>query len=239
MTSVEVSAQVLRDLSGGRYTVESFEGHDEWLRGRGKSIGASEAAAVLGKSPWMDERDLWMRKAHPEKCKAEGGGNDDARRGSLSEAHVRALYEIETGSAVFDGTNVILRSVAHPWMTASLDGIIIYRGDGENPIASPVVPVVMEIKSVRRGGGEWTNETIPEHYLLQILHQLVVTGWEEARLVARFCRSDDFPTAYEREYTVRAEDYRKQMDALVRRERMFWEENVLKDVPPAVRLPSV
>lgn len=238
MTSVERSAQVLRDLACGRYTVEAFDGHDEWLRGRNKSIGASEAAAVVGKSPWMDERDLWMRKAHPEKSKVDEG-NDDARRGSLSEAHVRALYEIETGRTVFDGTNIILRSVAHPWMTASLDGIIIAPGDKENPISSPVVPVVMEIKSVRRSGGEWTNETIPEHYLFQILHQLAVTGWGEARLVARFCRSEEFPTAYEREYTVLADDYRKQMDALVRRERKFWHENVLKDVPPAVRLPSI
>ena len=234
MTKSE-TAKFLRKISGGKYTVEVYADHESWLNGRMNGIGASEAAAVLGKSPWMNERQLWERKKSPV---AESGGNADTLRGHLSEEHIRELYAIETNQEVLDGTNIILRSVEHPFMTASLDGIIVHR---EPPcsMAEPIIASILEIKSVRNGGNEWTDDTMPNYYILQVLHQLAVTGWMDAKLLARFCRTYSWPKAYEREYLVRTCDYHDAIDKLIQKEQKFWEWNVVGNHVPRVSLPEL
>lgn len=229
-------AQFLNDMSGGKYAAYAYQTREEWLFARNCSIGASEAAAVMGKSPWMNERQLWEKKSGKANA-CESAGNADTMRGSLSESHIRELYAIETGLEVLDGTNIIIRSVEHPWMTCSLDGIIVHR-EPTCSIAEPVIPVIMEIKSAR-AGADWTDDTMPNYYLIQVLHQLSVTGWDEARLVARHPRSKDWPKAFEREYTVRREDYEKEIEKLVEKERKFWYDNVQLGKPPKVRVPTI
>ena len=40
----------------------TFETREEWLEGRSIGIGASEAAAAIGMSPWQTTLDLWKLK---------------------------------------------------------------------------------------------------------------------------------------------------------------------------------
>lgn len=221
------SLNVLRDKADGKYEAVGYPDRKAWLAGRAKGIGASEVAAVFGKSPWMTERELWERKVFPGE--AEPSGNADTERGSRSEEHIRELYGIEMGCRVYDGTNIVLRSSKYPFMTASLDGFILEK-DG---------PCVMEIKSVRTRGPGWGEDTIPNYYLLQVLAQLVVTGWKEAILVARFCRCPGWDKAYERTYNIHASDYEDAMDKLVKKVKNFWEGHVLTGKAPGVRVPSI
>ena len=218
---------VLRDKSNGMYYAVGYSNRSAWLDGRANGIGASEVAAVLGKSPWMTERELWESKVNPSSRKHNG--NADTERGSRSEEHIRELYGIEMGCRVYDGTNIILRSAEYPFMTASLDGFILEK-DG---------PCVMEIKSVRKSGGDWSDDTMPNYYLLQVLAQLVVTGWKEAILVARFCRSQGWDKAFERTYRIYASDYGDAMTKLVGKVASFWTNNVLANKAPGVRVPSI
>lgn len=218
---------VLRDKSRGMYDAVGYDSAEAWLRGRSHGIGASEVAAVFGKSPWMTARELWEAKVHPENIKFKG--NSDTERGHRSESHIRELYGIEMGVRAYDGTNIVLRSSRHPCMTASLDGFILEK-DG---------PCVMEIKSVRGGNGDWSGDCIPVYYLLQVLAQLIVTGWREAILVARFCRNAGWDRAFERTYRIHADDYEEEMDRLAARVTRFWEENVKAGKAPAVKVPSI
>lgn len=235
MTQTEV-AKMLAEISSDKYTVYQCKTRDQWLKRRTKTIGASDAAAVLGLSPWMTEAELYALKTGQVVYK-ESDGNAAITRGQKSEEHIRELYAIEMGEEVMDGTGIILQSVANPFMSCTLDGIIIHREPG-NSIAEPIVPSVLEIKSVLRGQ-DWTNDTVPQHYLVQVMHQMVVTGWNQVVLRARFSSTKEWPTAYERSYVFNRQDYQDQMDKLVAKERKFWFENVISGKRPSVRMPSI
>lgn len=210
------------------YTTQLYFDREEWLKGRTKTLGASDAAAVIGKSPWMTELDLWKAKtgkAKPTKS------NADMERGHLSEEHIRELYAIEMGRTVYDGTGIILTSKYFPCMSCTLDGIIA-------PKSGERTPTILEIKSVNFHQG-WQGDEIPTHYLAQVLHQMAVTGWEKAILRARFCAHEGWEMASERSYQFLYEDYKDQINALVDREEMFWRKYVVGGKRPPVTMPVI
>ena len=220
--------KLMRGFSYGKYEVKSFSDRTSWLKGRFNTIGASEAAAVIGKSPWMNEVELWERKrgkAVEEKC------NADMSRGQRSEAHIRELYSIEMGYDILDGTNIMLVSNEYPFMSCTLDGILLEHDKDE-------IPVIFEIKSSRKND-MWGDDTIPEHYLIQILHQFAVTGWDKAVLRVRFFASPNYPTAFEKSYLFYRKDYEYEINALVFNEMRFWETNVKGGARPSVKMPSI
>ena len=222
--------EFLNAFSDGKYEIKIFPDRTAWLKGRSNTIGASEAAAVIGKSPWMNEVELWERKrgkAVEEKC------NADMSRGQRSEAHIRELYSIEMGYDILDGTNIMLVSNEYPFMSCTLDGILLEHDKDWSEI-----PVIFEIKSSRKND-MWGDDTIPEHYLIQILHQFAVTGWDKAVLRVRFFASPNYPTAFEKSYLFYRKDYEYEINALVFNEMRFWEANVKGGGRPSVKMPSI
>lgn len=215
--------------NGKAYSKSQRMGRECWLRSRSGTIGASEAAAILGISPWMTAADVWERKLN-KSCSSHEETNEDISRGVLSESHIRELYAIETGWPVADGTGIILRSNKHPFMSCTLDGVVL-EDNG---------PVILEIKSVRGSQySSWEGDRIPDHYFCQLLHQLAVTEWNEARILARFARSREYSGATERVYSVFRDGVMDQIEKLIEAERRFWVDNVQMRVRPAVKLPAI
>lgn len=221
---------LLDSLSNGKFGAVRCDSRSGWLAQRLKSIGSSDAAAVMGMSPYMSEADLWERKRTSTITESEE--NDDMRRGHESEPLLLSLYSIETGHGVLWGDGIILRSKKHPFMSATLDGIGIDPSDAE--------PYVIEVKSISRKGDDWTDDTVPVHYYIQVLHQLSVTGWKKAVLLARFCRTEwGGDSAYERCYHFDRAELEKEISSLEKVEEKFWNECVVGGMRPAVRVPEV
>ena len=217
----------LSELSGDEYNPWLHPDEDEWRYARQNSIGASDAAAVMGISPWKTEAQLWDEKANG---KVRDNSNADTVRGHRSENHILELYGIETGRKIFSGERIMLMSNHIPFMSCTLDGIDFT--DENNPI-------VIEVKSVKFSHGEWSDEKIPDYYFTQLLHQLAVTGWNEAILLVRFTRNEGWESASERMYHVKREDVQDQIDKLVRKENKFWNEYVVNKKRPPCRMPTL
>ena len=217
----------LSELSKGEYESVLFMQDDKWREGRKHSIGASDAAAVMGISPWKTEAQLWDEKANGKTLDFH---NADTVRGHRSENHILELYGIETGRKIFSGERIMLMSNHNPFMSCTLDGIDFT--DENNPI-------VIEVKSVKFSHGEWSDDKIPDYYFTQLLHQLAVTGWSEAILLVRFTRNEGWESASERMYHVKREDVQDQIDKLVRKERKFWNEYVVNKRRPPCRMPTI
>lgn len=217
----------LSELSKGEYESVLFMQDDKWREGRKHSIGASDAAAVMGISPWKTEAQLWDEKANGKTLDFH---NSDTVRGHRSEIHILELYGIETGRKIFSGERIMLMSNHNPFMSCTLDGIDFT--DENNPI-------VIEIKSVKFSHGEWSDDKIPDYYFTQLLHQLAVTGWNEAILLVRFTRNEGWESASERMYHVKREDVQDQIDKLVRKEGKFWNEYVINKKRPPCRMPTL
>ena len=217
----------LSELSKGEYESVLFMQDDKWREGRKHSIGASDAAAVMGISPWKTEAQLWDEKANGKTLDFH---NADTVRGHRSENHILELYGIETGRKIFSGERIMLMSNHNPFMSCTLDGIDFT--DENNP-------VIIEVKSVKFSHGEWSDDKIPDYYFTQLLHQLAVTGWNEAILLVRFTRNEGWESASERLYHVKRADVRDQIDKLARKESKFWNEYVVKKRRPPCRMPTL
>jgi putative phage-type endonuclease len=137
--------------------IELNQNSEEWLGWRKNKIGASEAAAVLGKCKYNTPYSLWLTKTG----RNEGfQGNAATLRGSEIEAKARASYEILNGFVEMPPT-----CVEHPQynrIAASLDGL---SHDGK---------VILEVKYPSEASHQMALEgKVPEHYYIQCQHQLM------------------------------------------------------------------
>jgi len=137
---------------------ELCQGSAEWVEMRRKYIGASDAATIMGVSPWRTPLQLWNEKVngiYQPVTKA-------MLRGTNMEKEALALYEEQTNQQYFQ--QVAFHST-EPFMMASLDGMSI---DGR---------FAVEIKCP----GEKTHAlavkgVVPEIYYPQLQHQMACSG---------------------------------------------------------------
>ncbi|MBK9160410.1 MAG: YqaJ viral recombinase family protein [Nitrosomonadales bacterium] len=145
--------------------MKMVQGSPEWHAHRAQYRNASETAAVCGASPWMTPYELWLVKTGRKVVEE----NAAMRHGTQMEPAARAAFEEVSGlimqpQVVVDGL-----------YSASLDGITL-GGDTLLEIKCPFKGAVSELwQSVKSG-------TVPEHYQLQVQHQLMVTGARQAYL---------------------------------------------------------
>lgn len=197
--NADVLAEVFTELSKFEsfpFTFQKYASQEEWLEARRHTIGASEAAAVLGISPYKSRQQLFDEKLGRRTNVFEG--NELTRIGQAEEPLIRALWAIEhPGYDVYDGTNIIFRSKARPWQSCSLDMVAIEQATGKIFIG--------EIKTGNRASA-WEGDYVPPAYFAQLCHQLAVTGFDGAFLISRIRRDaaimdrDLTCTARERSY---------------------------------------
>lgn len=184
---------------------------DAWLAERRKGIGGSDVAAILGLSRWRTAVDVWLDKRG---LSAEHLETEAMRFGTLLEPIVLDEFTRRTGYEVRRGLP-IQTSEEHPWMLASLDGLI------EDELA------IVEAKTARTadGWGEDGSADIPVYYHTQVAHYMAVTGAKIAYVPVLIGGQDFRIFAVDRDEGFIAD--------LIEAEREFWEANVLAGIPPA------
>ncbi len=135
------------------------QGSQEWLEHRRKYRNASETPAVMGLSPWMTPYQLWLERTGRQSRPVTSA----MTRGLELEPAARAAYEKLTGLVM---EPLVLTEGEY---SASLDGITL-EGD-----------LILEVKCPVRGRDSplWQAveaKELPEHYQLQVQHQLMVAG---------------------------------------------------------------
>lgn len=152
----------------------------EWLKARQKGIGGSDAASVLGISPWKTNVQLWEEKTgitEPEDISEK----EVVRFGKESEAAIRRLFVLDFPQykVTYDEFGMIANEPDCPFVFATLDGELT-DSDGRKGI--------LEIKTteIRRSldRKKWDGQ-VPDYYYAQIVHQLLATGYDFAILKAR------------------------------------------------------
>lgn len=202
----------------------------EWLQERRKGIGASDAAAVLGISPWKSRYTLYQEKIGEIPLEEEmpeyvywGSQLEPAIR-----EHVEKYYETSIGYREFR----IIQSRNFFWMLATLDGefphvpeqVAIALGWESNLGAGNYIPGVLEIKTASAySAKDWSDEEWPLYYQVQCQHQLAVTGytWGVLAVLIGGQQLKLFP--FERN--------QKFIDGLIREEARFWQQ-VENRTPP-------
>ena len=206
-----------------------FPDREAWLKGRKDfpGIGASEAASIVGASSWMSASELWQLKTGRKEPK-DLSLNEQVSYGTHAEEHIRALFmlkhpEYKLEDRPFD----FMYQKERPWLRCTLDGELVVP-DGERG--------TLEVKTAQIQSksqyAQWNNR-IPDHYLVQLLHQFLATGYSFAYLTAELMYTDGSSTL--RSYYFRAQDYYDDMEWLLEEEEKFWD-SVLNQKTPNVKL---
>ena len=96
----------------------------QWHAERAKGIGGSEAAAIVGLSPWCSNVELWQRKTG-RKAAPDISDNAAVRYGHDAEPLIRKLFALDYAdkyAVSYGGAFDMVRHPKHPFIFATLDG---------------------------------------------------------------------------------------------------------------------
>lgn len=207
--------------------------HEMWLKSRTYGIGGSDASAIVGMNPYKSNIDLFEEKIG-RSIPTDISDKPYVKYGTQAEPLIRKLFELDYPEYKVEyHENRILRCVEYPFLQASLDGELT-DSQGRHGI--------LEIKTtniLRSMQYEKWKERIPDNYYIQVLHYLIVTGYDFAILCAHL-RSDwgnDRRTTV-KHYFIERSEVESDLVMLLREERKFWEYVEAGRKPP-LKLPEI
>src|SRR6266704_808855 len=190
----------------------------EGLIERRKGIGGSDAAAILGFSPWRSPMDVYLEKTGM----ADEQPEDKNRQfllelGTQLEPVIAKLYERETGKHLQLPSPARRQHPEHAILFGSPDRLV----EGEN--------CGVELKTENQfmnEFGEAGTDQVPYHYLIQCAHYMAVTGYEQwdVALLHGGARFSIYPLHRDKEL----EGY--MIDEL----RHWWDHHIVQNVRPDV-----
>lgn len=134
----------------------------QWLNARRRGIGGSDAAAILGVSPYKSAYAVWADKmGYKDDADSEG-----MRQGRDLEDYVAQRFMAETGKKVVRHNRMIIRP-GYPYMLANIDRRVLGEKAGLECKTS------RDLHLKRYKNGEY-----PIEYYCQCQHYLAVTGWD-------------------------------------------------------------
>ena len=183
---------------------------EEWLEYRRKGLGGSDAAAIVGLDRWRSAFDVYADKLG---LKPEQPDNEAMRQGRDLEDYVASRFCEATEKKV-RRRNAILQHPEHTFMTANIDRWVV----GEN--AGLECKTTSVLNRTKFSQGEY-----PPNYYVQCMHYMAVTGAERWYLAVLVLNKAFHVFTIERDEA--------EINALIEAEKDFWENHVLKQIPPA------
>lgn len=211
----------------------TLNSRSEWLEKRKSYIGGSEAACIVGMNPYQSNVDLWELKTGRRKAE-DISDNPYVRYGTNAEGFLRELFRLDYPqyNVEYVENNMWLNS-DYPFAHASLDGWLTDR-DGRKG--------VLEIKTAsmqNAAAKERWNNRIPDNYYIQVLHYLMVTGFDFAILKAQLKWDIDGDVMCQtKHYVIEREEVEDDISVLIDAERRFCEYLVTDKRPPLI-LPNI
>lgn len=182
---------------------------EDWLAQRRKTIGGSDAAAIVGLSRYSTPYTIFMDKTGrlPDKPDTEA-----MRLGRDLEDYVAKRWQEATGKKV-RRLQAMLYNPLYPFAHADVDRMVI----GEDAGLECKTTSTLDVK-------QFNGVEFPEKYYAQCVHYLAVTGVKRWYLAVLVFGRGFFEFTLERDQL--------EIDALMTAEAEFWTENVAKDNPP-------
>lgn len=190
----------------------------EWLAWRRTGLGASDAAAVLGISPW---KSRWALYAEKVGLVTDDEDSEAMESGRMLEPAIAPWFTARTGLYVA-GEQMRATHPELPHFRATLDGIV---GDGPN-VSLDAALGGLEIKVSSESAKTWEDHGVPAHYEAQAQFQMLVTGMERTWFAVLHTNFGARLRVYELA--------RNEADIALIREacERFWTEHVVAGVPP-------
>ena len=187
--------------------------HENWLALRQKGIGGSEAAAVCGFNRYSSPLEIWLRKTGRKDSEPD---NEAMYFGRMLEPLIREEFSKRTGLTV-KTCPFMFSFKEFPYILANIDGVVTEK-DGSKTL--------LEIKTTNSftTAKELEDGLPPVEWYFQIQHYMAVTDLKKA-YVAVLIGGNKF------QYQIVERD-EETIENIIALESHFWNEYVLRDVPP-------
>lgn len=182
---------------------------EDWLIQRRKTIGGSDAAAIVGLSRYSSAYTVFMDKTGRLPDKPD---NEAMRLGRDLEDYVAKRWQEETGKKV-RRLQAMLYNPLYPFAHADVDRMVI----GEDAGLECKTTSALDVK-------QFKGVEFPEKYYAQCVHYLAVTGAKRWYLAVLVFGRGFFVYTLERDQA--------EIDALMAAEGNFWTSYVENDTPP-------
>ena len=199
---------------------------EEWLNYRRLGIGGSDAAAIMGQSPFCTKRDLYYDKCGIQPVLEEAESNWVAKEvGHRLEDLVAEIFSRKTGLKVYP-IRKMFRHPLYPFMVADVDFFIELPGGATG---------ILECKTTNYNcQDKWANDTVPVNYEYQGRHYMAVMNLDVVYFACLYGNNEN-------EFIIRKMERDLETEqGLIEEEENFWLENVQKKVePPYTEKPDL
>ncbi len=186
---------------------------EQWLMLRKQGIGGSDAGSVLGCNKWRGALDIYWDKVNPNLEPQKD--NEAMYWGRTMEPILREEFAKRTGLQTV-ACPFMFASQEYPFMIADIDGVVT-EADGSKAL--------LEIKTANEfAAKEWENG-VPASYGIQCFHYLAVLPELSRAYIAVLIGGNTF------KYEVIERD-EETIQTLIAMEKNFWNNHVLKRIPP-------
>lgn len=187
----------------------------EWVESRKSGIGGSDAAAIVGLSPYSTPYTVWADKTGRIPPVED---NEAMRQGRDLEEYVAYRFCEETGKRC-RRKNAILKNTDYPFAHANVDRWVV----SENAGLECKTTTTLSLKKFKNG-------EFPDTYYCQCMHYMAVTGADRWYLAVLVLGRDFMVFTIERD--------EEEIMALMEQEASFWEYVERDEEPPVDGLDS-
>ena len=218
---------------GEAYRIYDFHNEQEWLSGRLNGIDGIDVSAIVGMNPYKTNIELFEEKTG-RRVPEDISDKPYVIYGKKAEEYIRELFRLDYPEYQVEHHEFrILQSLSHPFMQASLDGELTDQ-EGRRGILEIKTTNILQSMQYEK----W-KDRIPDNYYIQVLHYLLVTGYEfvvlRAHLVSEWGRDKRTTVKH---YFIKREEVREDLDMLLEEEKKFWAYVESGRKPPLI-LPEI
>lgn len=207
---------------------------NDWQQRRRGFITGTGASAIMGCNPYMSNVEYWERLTGRKKA-PDISGKEFVQYGLNAEPFLIELFRLDYPQYEVLHKDYDLRK--HPeydFLIGSIDGQLIEKETGKNGILEIKTAEVMS-----RAGMEKWIDGMPQNYFYQVIHYLLVTGYDFAVVKAQLkhvFKNDMWLETKHYEFT--RQSVQQVIDDLLQKELEFWD-SVINDKRPSLLLPRI
>lgn len=205
---------------------------EEWLQNR-QRIGGSDASAILGMNPYRTNVELWQIKTG-QLVPEDISDKPFVKYGTEAEKHLRELFKLDFPEyqVLYEENNMWLND-KYPFAHASLDGWLVDQ-EGRKGIWECKTTNILQSMQKEKWKGR-----IPDNYYIQLLHYLLVTGFDFVVLVAQL-KSEFNGEIYKqtKHFKIERAEVEEDIKFLESSEKKFWKQ-IQEKRKPSLILPPI
>lgn len=216
------------------YICRKYKSRDEWHTNRIQGIGGSDASTLIGRNPWKDNNTLWKEKKGII-VSDDISNKSYVQYGTKAEMYLRELFALDFPEYdVQYEDNVTLQYVSEPWMLYSPDGLLYDPSTGRKGILE--IKTTNILQSMQK---EKWKDSLPMNYYIQVLHGLIVTGFDFVILKAQLktvYKNNDIRIET-KHYSFTREEKAEDIEWLLSQEKEQWDKYYKGNIePPTILL---